>query len=154
MRAMPWTTSASARTWLAASDGWTLSQNTYWVALEQVPGDFGLHNSDVVSSVPVPQQPLLASRKPAKTWEIKMITIYSPSRGSLIGWKNMVLTMFWWGFKKIIERSINVEDNNCKTGIFLLEICCSWVDLLIESLGVRIDSGDAPILMISQQRDC
>jgi len=34
------------------------------VALEQVPGDFGLHKNDVVSTVPVPQQPLFASTKP------------------------------------------------------------------------------------------
>lgn len=64
IRAIPCKISASARTWLAASEGWTLSQNTYCVALEQVPIDFGLHNKDVVSTVPVPQQPLLASAKP------------------------------------------------------------------------------------------
>jgi len=61
---MPCRINASARTWLAACEGWTLSQNTYWVALEQVPGDFGLHNKDVVSTIPVPQQPFLASAKP------------------------------------------------------------------------------------------
>ena len=66
MREMPWEINASARTWLAAWDGWTLSQNTYWVALEQVPIDFGLHKNDVVSKIPVPQQPLLASAKPTK----------------------------------------------------------------------------------------
>lgn len=64
IRAMPCRINASARTWLAACEGWTLSQNTYWVALEQVPGDFGLHNKDVVSTIPVPQQPFLASAKP------------------------------------------------------------------------------------------
>lgn len=64
MRDMPCTSKESAKTWLAASEGWTLSQNTYWVALEQVPGDFVLHNSDVNSIVPVPQHPLPASAKP------------------------------------------------------------------------------------------
>lgn len=61
---MPWIMSESARTWLAAWDGCTLSQNTYCVALLHVPGDFGLHNNDVVSTVPVPQHPLFASANP------------------------------------------------------------------------------------------
>jgi len=69
-RDMPCRINASARTWLAACEGWTLSQNTYCVALEQVPGDFGLHNKDVVSTVPVPQHPLFASTKPIKHHKI------------------------------------------------------------------------------------
>lgn len=63
MREMPWRMSASASTWFAAWDGWTLSKKTYEVALEQVPGDFELHRIDV-STVPVPQQAFLASAKP------------------------------------------------------------------------------------------
>jgi len=55
---------AVARISLAASEGCTLSQNTYWVALEHVPNDFGLHKSEVVSTVPVPQHPLVASVNP------------------------------------------------------------------------------------------
>ena len=64
IRLMPWRIKELARTWLAAWEGWILSQNTYWVALGQVPFDFGLHKNDVTSTVPVPQQPLLASTKP------------------------------------------------------------------------------------------
>lgn len=76
MRLIPWRINASARTWLAACDGWTLSQNTYCVAFEQVPMDFGLQSKDVVSIVPVPQQPLLASANPVKTsWKKSIIQI-------------------------------------------------------------------------------
>ena len=80
IRLIPWRIKALARTWLAAWEGWILSQNTYWVALGQVPGDFGLHNNDVVSTVPVPQQPLLASAKPASITTIdKKIKQFSSS---------------------------------------------------------------------------
>lgn len=61
----PRTINASARTWLAACEGWTLSQNTYLV-LKQDPSDFVLHNKDVASTVPVPQKPLLVSTKPTE----------------------------------------------------------------------------------------
>lgn len=69
MRAKPWTIIASATTRLAASDGWTPSQNTYWVAFEHVPFDFaGLHKTDDFSTILpfllIPQQPLLASTNP------------------------------------------------------------------------------------------
>ena len=61
---MPCKSNESARTWFAASEGWTPSQNTYWVALGQAPGDFGLHKQIVFPTVPTRQQPLLASTKP------------------------------------------------------------------------------------------
>lgn len=64
MRGTPCASKSPAKTWLAASEGWNPSQNTYDVALEHVPRALELQSKEV-SSVPVPQQALLDSKKPA-----------------------------------------------------------------------------------------
>lgn len=66
MREIPAATKLSAKTLLAASEGWKLSQNTYSDALVHVPVEYLLHNIDV-SINPVPQQPFLASENPVIT---------------------------------------------------------------------------------------
>ncbi|WRX25074.1 hypothetical protein QQP08_017561 [Theobroma cacao] len=65
MRDTPCASKLPAKTWFAASEGWNPSQNTYDVALVHVPRDLSLQSREV-SSVPVPQQALLDSKKPAK----------------------------------------------------------------------------------------
>jgi len=66
MREMPAATKLSAKSLLAASEGWKLSQNTYSDALAHVPMEFLLHKIDV-SINPVPQQAFLASKNPVMT---------------------------------------------------------------------------------------
>ena len=63
MRDTPCDSKLPAKTWLAASEGWNPSQNTYDVALEHVPMALALQSREV-SSVPVPQQALLDSKNP------------------------------------------------------------------------------------------
>ena len=78
MREMPFMSKLSAKILFAASVGWKLSQNTYSDALAHVPTDFGLHSIDV-SSNPVPQQPLLASKNPVITQIIVISQLMSMS---------------------------------------------------------------------------
>lgn len=63
MRGSPCSRRLSAKSLLAASDGWKLSQNKYMEALAHVPIDLELHKRDV-SIVPVPQHALLTSANP------------------------------------------------------------------------------------------
>ncbi|KAL4272142.1 hypothetical protein GQ457_13G013100 [Hibiscus cannabinus] len=64
MSPTPCASKLPAKTSLAASEGWNPSQNTYDVALEHVPRALALQSKEV-STVPVPQQALLDSKKPA-----------------------------------------------------------------------------------------
>lgn len=68
MREIPCVIRSPAKIWLADSEGWNPSQNTYPVALEHVPGDPALQSREV-SSVPVPQQALRGSKNPVITEE-------------------------------------------------------------------------------------
>lgn len=63
MRLIPCSSRLPANNWLADSEGWNPSQNTYCEALEQVPTDLALQSREV-SIVPVPQQAFLDSKNP------------------------------------------------------------------------------------------
>lgn len=97
---------------MAASDGCTPSQNTNSVALLQVPGDFELHKNKVLSTVPVLQQPLVASLKPTKRMQLKKKIIMGvvaylglPCRSL---WFNTIIR---WRFNNVVEGLENVEDS-------------------------------------------
>ena len=84
IRLMPCKSTESARSWLAASEGCTPSQNTYWVALLQLRDDLERHKNTVFPTVPVLQQLLVASLKPVKknnakieSWKWRLIQVFS-----------------------------------------------------------------------------
>lgn len=62
----------------------------------------------------------------------------------------MSFTIAWRRLNKVIEGFEDVKDSDFKIRELFLEIWYSWIDLLVEPLGIGVDPRDTPSFMVSE----